>query len=265
MFISRHPEWSRQFIKYEIDGAGLSEDKALLLTMVVTEGYIDATSFGFTNTQELLHTDFSNLVADVYGQVTIGRNKMTSRVSSVAIVRDLSRLLPGKTYSDEVLHFILDSPTTIVKVLRIIANTEGAMIISIKKAINNFTVEFGIVLASSNLKFTGQVGTLLTSIGVEHRISKIGVVINKKSQISRFIQLVGFSPGVRVVRKKAGHSLWFGHEKVGLQRLFFRISNEQRRARSLGLRGCFADCSTRELTLQRLRTWYAEENGGGLN
>jgi hypothetical protein len=266
VYISHHPEWSRQFVKYEVnDGGRLSEEKALLLAMVVTEGYTDATSFGFTNTQELLHADFGKFVGMVYGPVSMGRNRITSRVSSVEIAKDLSRLLPAKAFTDDVVRFITGSPSTLVKVLRIIANTEGAMIISIRKAKRNFTVESRIVLASSNAVFKNQIGILLASLGVKHKISDVGVVINKKSQIARFIQLVGFSPGVKVVRKKAGQSIWYGYEKFGLQRLFSRIADEQEHARTSGLRGCFADCSTRELTLNRLRNWYAEENGGGLN
>jgi len=265
-YISHHPEWSKQFVKYEVnDGGRLFEEKALLLAMVATEGYTDATSFGFTNTQELLHADFMKLVDQVYGHANIGRNGITSRISSVAIAQDLSRLLPAKAFSNDVLRFIFGSPSTLLKVLRIIANTEGAMIISIRKAKRNFTVESRIVLASSNQEFTKQIGILLALIGVEYRISKLGVIINKKSQIARFIGLVGFSPGVKVVRKKAGESIWYGFEKYGLQRLFSRISEEQERARASGLRGCFADCSTKELTLQRLRNWYAGVNGGGSN
>ncbi|MDA4120530.1 MAG: helix-turn-helix domain-containing protein [Thaumarchaeota archaeon] len=265
-YVAHHPEWSKQFVKYEVtDGGRLFEEKALLLAMVVTEGYTDATSFGFTNTQEMLHADFGKLVDEVYGHVRIGRNGITSRVSSIAIAQDLSRLLPAKAFSNDVLRFIIGSPTTLVKVLRIIANTEGAMIIAIKRAKHNFTVESRIVLASSNLGFTKQIGILLASLGVECRISKVGVVINKKSQIAHFIEMVGFSPGVRVVRKKAGESIWYGFEKRGLQKLFLRISEEQEHARASGLRGCFADCSTKELTKQRLQNWYAEVNGGGSN
>jgi len=265
LYISNHPEWSRQFVKYDVaDNSSMSEEKAQLLAMVLTEGYMDATSFGFTNTQDLLHAEFCRLVVGVYGSVRIGRNKMTSRVSSTAIAHDLSRLLPEKTFSDDTLRFVLASSSTLLKVLRIIANTEGAMTISIKKAKHNFTVESRVVLASSNLKFTKQIGVLLTSLGIEYLISRSGITIDKKSQIARFVQLVGFSPGVMVVRKKAGQSLWYGVQKVGLQRLFFRIADEQAQARAAGLRGCFADCLTKEQTLTRLRNWYVEENGGGV-
>jgi uncharacterized membrane protein (Fun14 family) len=265
-FIALHPEWRKQFVKYDVGDTGpFSEEKAQLLAMVVTEGYADRTSFGFANTQELLHADFGRMGSRVYGDVTIGRNRLTSRVSSVMIAQELSRLMPAKAFRGDVLGFILGSPSAVKKVLRIIADTEGAMLISIRKASRNFTVEPRIVLASSNPAFTEQIQVLLDSLGIETHISKIGIIINKKSQIASFIEMVGFSLGVKVVRKRAGYSIWYGSEKAGLQKLFYRVMDEQKRARSSGLRGCFADCTFREQTLRRLGGWYAEENGGGVN
>lgn len=252
-------------MKYKVMGGGpMTDEKASLLTMIVTEGYTDASSFGFTNTQELLHANFSGLVEKVYGNVNIGRNKLTSRVSSIAIAKDLSNLLPDKTFRDDVLDFILSSQSTLRNVLRIVADTQGSLLVSIKRASKNFTVECRIVLASSNPAFSSQIGIMLSALRIGNNVTKYGVVIGKKSEISRFIGTVGFSQGVKVVRKKAGESLWFGCEKATLQRLFFRISKEQERARDSGFRGAFADCLTREQTLRRLKTWYAEVSGGGV-
>jgi hypothetical protein len=266
MYISTHPEWSLQFTKYHIaEGIHLTEEKVLLLTMVQTEGYTDRTSFGFTNAQHLLHDEFNSAVRLTYGDVQIGRNKLTSRVSSVEMARDLAHLLPGKVFHEDLMRFILDSPSTIPKVLRIVANTEGAILISIKRAKRNYTVESRIVLASSNTGFAKQVGVLLDTIGIRNHLSKLGVIINRKDQIARFVQMVGFSPGVKVMRARAGMSVWLGYEKVGLENLFLRISDEQKRARASGLKGAFSDCVTRQQTLGRLRKWYAEVNGGGGN
>lgn len=263
VYITRHLEWSRQFVKYKIPQENvLSQEKVELVTLIATEGYTDATSFGFTNTQELLHANFTGLVRDVYGNVLVGRNNLTSRVSSVEIALELSRMLPSKAFSGEVLDFILASPPLLVRVLRIIANTEGAMIISIKRAKRNFTTESRIVLASSNPIFRRQISKLLDKIGVNHRISEVGVTIGRKSQITRFATLVGFSPGVKVIRKKAGDSLWYRYEKIGLLRLFLKITEKQDGARSSGSRGCFENCKTRDQILRRLRKWYVEANGG---
>ena len=263
LFISTHPSWSAQFIKYHVQTCPeVTVEKALLLCMVLTEGYTDSTSFGFTNTQGILHDRFRNLVKDAYGDVPIGMNRITSRVSSVEISRDLTSMLPGKAFSDEVLRFIVNSRLTTVQILRIIADTEGAFLISIKRAKRNFTVESRIVLASSNPQFTRQIAHLLDALGIQYRASKSGVSIYKSSQIAAFTDAVGFSPGVKVIRKKAGVSTWYGCEKVGLQRLFFRIMEEQRQARRSGRRGAFADCTTKEQTVRRLKGWFAELNGG---
>lgn len=264
LYVSRHPEWSRQFVKHRVvGGEPLTETKVLLLAMMATEGYTDETSFGFTNRQDLLHAEFIGRVRDVYGDVHVGRNGLTSRVSSIEIARDLAGFLPFKTFNAEALNYIMKSASATPKVLRVIADTEGAFIISIKKAKRNFTVESRVVLASSNPRFTAQIGTLLDAVGIEHRVSSLGAIIYKKSQIARFIEGVGFTPGVKVVRRKGVVSNWYGAEKAGLQNLFLKVSFEQKRARAMGIRGCFADCLTRDQTFRRLRSWYAEVNGGG--
>ena len=266
LYISSHPEWSAQFVKYRTQWrALLTDDKVLLLAMVLTEGYTDPTSFGFTNTQEMLHDKFRELVTMNYGDVRIGRNRITSRVSSTEIARELAALLPQKTFHDDALRRILDSPALMVRVLRIVADTEGSILISIKRAKRNFTTDSRIVLASSNQRFTRQIGLFLDILGIGHHMSKAGAIITRKSQIARFIETVGFSPGVRVVRKKAGHSIWYGYEKAGLQNLFCRIASEQKTARAIGQRGAFADCTEKEQIILRLRTWYAQVNGGGKN
>jgi hypothetical protein len=266
VYISRHPEWSDQFVKYRpLTSAPLTDEKVMLLALVLTEGYVDRTSFGFTNTQEVLQSQFSELVAATYGDIRLGRNRITSRGFSIVIAQDLASLLPQKTFSEEVMRYLLDSPSLTQKVMRIVADTEGAFLISVRRAKRNFTIESRIVLASSNEKFTAQISTLLSAIAIEHKISRIGVTINRKTQMERFIRLVGFSDGVKVVRKRAGLSVWYGREKAGLQRLFRRISSEQRKAKAMGLRGAFADCITREDSLRRLMNWYAEENGGDEN
>ena len=263
LFISKHPEWRQQFVKYRVENPlEITEKKSMVLAMVVTEGYTDATSFGFTNSQELIHDRFRSLVTDVFGSVLIGRNHMTSRVSSTEISRVISAFLPDKTFSPALLDFILRSPGAASKVLRIIADTEGSMLISVKKASRNFTVESRIVLASSNLEFTRQIVLMLESLGIGSKPTEQGAIIGRKRDITRFVQEVGFSPGVRVVRRNFRNSLWYGYEKSELAKLFQRISLEQGKARAEGRRGSFADCFTKQETVLRLREWCADSNGG---
>lgn len=265
-YIARHPEWPKQFVRYTIpEGNGLTESKVILLVMVATEGYTDATSVGFTNTQERLHEEFRRLFGEAYGKVHLGRNGLTTRASSTMIAREIRNFLPNKTFSGEVLGFILESPSLLRRSLRMIADTEGSFIIYAKRAPRNFTVEARIVLASYNELSTRQIHLLLSSLGIEGTRSRSGITINKKSHIARFIQMVGFSPGVRVVRKKAGNSVWFGCQKEGLANLFLYISAKQKQSRASGLRGCFADCRSRAQTVGRLHDWYEIANGGGMS
>lgn len=263
VYLSHHPEWSRQFIKYEVaNPTDVSDEKVLLLMLVATEGYNDSTSFGFTNTQEFLHDRFRELVYAVYGKVLIGRNRITSRISSIEIARNISSLIPSKTFHDSVLQIVLASPRLTAEVLRIVADTEGSMLISVRKAPRNYTVEYRIVLSSSNPDFTRQFVKLLSSLGIRSKPTSLGAVISRKAEIARFISVVGFSPQARVVRKRGKESIWYGFKKAGLAALFRRISEEQSSARSSSRRGCFADCFSRAQVVLRLKTWYAESNGG---
>lgn len=263
VYLSRHPEWSQQFIKYKVkEPTLLSDDKALLLTLVVTEGYTDLTSFGFTNTQEFLHNRFRELALAVYGKALVGRNKITSRISSTEMAHNISSLIPGKAFNESVLQAILASSNLTANVLRIVADTEGSMLISVKRAPRNYTVECRVVLSSFNLPFTTQLMILLSSLGIQSKPTELGAIICKKADIFRFISTVGFSPQAKVVRRKGNVSVWFGFRKAGLARLFQRLSMEQAIAKSSGRRGCFADCTSRSQTVLRLKTWYAESNGG---
>lgn len=264
LYIDRHPSWADKFVKYRVAKYGkITNQKILLLTMIVTEGYFDRRSFGFTNSQPELHAAFKRMVTDAYGDVRIGRNGLLSRVSSTEIARDIKQLLPNKTFGDPILDRLSLSDKLTARVLRIIADTEGSMIISPKRAPRNYTVESRVVLASTNRKFSKQIWSLLASLRINSNMSVVGVQIMRKDDIRRFIDLVGFTRGIRVVRKHGTQSSWYHFDKHGLSRLFLRICGEQRRARKSGSRGCFADCRTREQTMSKLTRWYREENGGG--
>jgi len=263
LYIEKHPEWSSQFIKYHVDeDAAITDDKIALLAMIITEGYVDRTSVGFTNSQDLLHAEFKKLMSDVYGSVRVGRSGMLSRVSSIEIAEDVSRMMTGKSFSESILRDLLKSKQTAARVLRIVANTEGSMIVSIKRAPRNYTVETRIVLASTNVRFKNQVSALLAIFSISSKFSVDGVIVNRKEDIKRFIQSVGFSPGVRVVRKRAGLASWYGKEKYLLSKLSLRVYAEQEKARASGIRGCFVSCKTREDVMVKLTTWYGEISGG---
>src|SRR5260370_29232503 len=119
-------------------------------------------------------------------------------------------MMPEKFLPEPIIEYLLKSKPAASRMLRIIANTEGSMIASIRKTARNYTVESRIVLASTNNRFSDQISRLLTSLSIGSRSSADGVVVNRKEDIIRFIRAVGFSPGVRVVRKRAGMSSWYG-------------------------------------------------------
>ena len=263
LYIEKHPEWPSKFVKYHIDkNALITEDKIALLAMVITEGYVDRTSVGFTNSQNLLHSEFKRLMLDVYGSVRVGRSGILSRVSSTEIAEDVRNMMSGKSFSDSLLRRLLKSGQTAAIVLRIIADMEGSMIVSIRQAPRNYTVEGRIVLASTNARFRNQISVLLTLFSIHSRFSPDGVIVNRKEDIKRFVRAVGFSPGILVVRKKAGLSSWYGKEKYILSKLCLRVYAEQEKARESGLRGCFVNCKTRADTMVKLTNWYDAISGG---
>lgn len=263
LYIQKHPEWSNQFVKYHIGRPNIvTDDKIALLAMIVTEGYVDRTSVGFTNTQELLHAEFKKLISDVYGNVRVGRSGILSRVSSTEIARDVVGMMSGKSFNEAILRDLLRSEQIAARVLRIIADTEGSMLVSIRKAPRNYTVESRIVLASTNTRFERQISTLLAMLSIGSRVGVDGVTINRKEDIRRFILVVGFSPGVRVVRKRAGLPSWYGKEKYNLSKLCLKVYSEQEKARTSGLRGCFVGYKTRASVMDVLTHWYDATTGG---
>lgn len=263
LYIEKHPEWSSQFVKYHIDkNAAVTDGKIALLAMVITEGYVDRTSVGFTNSQDSLHSEFKKLMLDVYGNVRVGRSGILSRVSSTEIAEDMSTMMSGKSFNNSILRRLLKSEQVAARVLRIVADTEGSMIVSIKKAPRNYTVESRIVLASTNTRFGNQISASLAMFSIGSRLTADGVIVNRKEDIKRFIRAIGFSPGVRVVRKRAGLSSWYGKEKYLLSKLCLRVYVEQENARASGLRGCFVNCKTRAEVMAKLTNWYDEISGG---
>ena len=263
LYIKRHPEWSSRFVKYHIDkSAAVTDDKIALLAMIITEGYVDRTSVGFTNSQESLHSEFKKLMSDVYGSVRVGKSGILSRVSSTEIAEDMRGMMSGKSFNDSIFRSLLKSEQIAARVLRIVANTEGSMLVSIKRAPRNYTVEPRLVLANTNVRFGKQISTLLAIFSIDSRLSGDGVIVNRKEDVRRFIRAIGFSPGVQVVRKKAGLSSWYGKEKYLLSKLTLRVYAEQEKARASGVRGCFVSCKTRADVMAKLTKWYDEISGG---
>lgn len=264
LWIERNPGQSGQHEpRYKVSGLGeITEQKVLLLTLAITEGHRSHRLVGFTNTQELLHEQFKNLVHSVYGKVPVRRVRIQSIVSSVEIAREVESLTPGKFFSDSVLDYILRSATLSKQVLRIVADTEGLMIMSARKAPRNYSVEHRVVLASSNPRFTEQVAIILRSISISSSINSVGVQIMRTEDVTRFIKEVGFTPGLRVIRKKAGYGVWYGKDKSIISQVFLRVSEEQHRFWGRPSAGVFADCKTREETVERLMSIYRQVCSG---
>jgi len=259
----RHPEYMNRLYKWKVNDPGVvTQARLLMMTLIITEGCLSKHTVQFTNTQEQLHQRFRDAARDAYGEITLGRNGLNSRISSSLVLRDLEPHIRGKVFSEQCLRLITASNELCVKVCRIIADTEGSMIISVRRAPRNFTVEFRVVLASTNQAFSRQIQTMLASLGMQSNINRVGVHIMRKEHIKAFVQMVGFTPGLKVIRKKAGYGVWYGHDKSIMTKVFLWISDRQDDARGNPKKFVFADCKTREQTVERLMSIYRQVCGG---
>jgi hypothetical protein len=262
-YIRTHPSYAEKLYKWKVkDPGAVTEAKLLLMTMIITEGCIRRNEVHFTNTQEILHDMFRRAVRDAYGDVRVGRSNRNSRFSGKLLTDDIAPHIQGKVFSKACLSQILSSQALCAKVARIITDTEGSMIISAKKAPRNYTVESRIVLASTNPAFRLQIQAILMALGIESHMNRLGVHVMKKEHIKRFIESVGFTPGLRVIRKRAGLSVWYGHDKSVMAKAFLYISDRQDRAWGNPKRCLFADCTSREQTIERLMSIYRQVSGG---
>ncbi len=262
-YIGRHPEYAEKLYKWKVNDPGvISDAKLLLMTMIITEGCVCKSAIHFTNTQDLLHLMFRQCVKEAYGDIWIGRNRLNSRFHGKLVINDIAPHIRGKAFSQPCLDRILTSKELCAKTTRIIADTEGSMIISVRKAPRNFTVEFRVVLASSNAAFRSQIQAILAALGIESRTNRIGVHIMKKEHIKTFIDVVGFTPGLKVIRKKAGLAVWYGREKSIMTKVFLYVSDFQDKAWGNPRRFLFADCTSREQTIERLMSIYRQVSGG---
>lgn len=263
LYRQRHPEYWDKVLKWKVKDAGVvTEAKLLLMCMIITEGCISRHTIQFANTQEILHERFRDLVQEAYGEVKLGRNGLNSRICSKNITDELAPQLEGKVFSKPVMEHIMSSQHLAKKIGRIIADTEGSMILSVRKAPRNYTVEHRIVLASTNPPFSEQVSIVLRSMGIGSRINRVGVQIMRAEDVTRFIKVVGFTPGLHVIRKKAGYGIWYGKDKSVISQVFLRVSQEQKRSWGRRGAGVFADCKTREETVERLMSIYQQVSGG---
>jgi len=265
VMLSRRPEWKRQFLRYTVsdESRKLSISKIKLLFFVFTEGCIYKSKIQFTNNEGVLHRDFSKLMKEVYNADTKTRGKVTY-VFSTEIADDLRAYSLKRKIPENVLDKLLESPQLTRDILRIFADTEGSVTISVRRAPRNYTVvDRRVVISCTNPIVRSQLIVLLNSLGIEAGDRKDTIQIMEESSLREFALQVSFSPGVRVVRKKAGHGVWYMHEKSTLLRLLIRVYDEQKAKGRRGRHeGVFRTCTKKEDVMCILNSWYDELKGG---
>jgi hypothetical protein len=263
--VSRHPEWRKQFLKYAIpsESRQLSSSKIKLLFLLYTEGCIWKNKVQFTNNQAILRDLFSTLMKEVYNVNTKTYGNVTN-IHSINIANDLRTYNIKEAIPKEVMYKLLQSPQLTKEVLRIFADTEGSVIISIRNAPRNYTVgDRRIVIACTNAIVKSQLITLLKSLRITGRQGKDGVLIANERSLREFAQQISFSSGIKVIRKKAGHGVWYMYEKATLVRLLIRIYDEQiKKGRGGKHLGVFRNCKNKKGVMKILNSWYNELKGG---
>ena len=263
--VSRHPEWRTQFLKYTIppESRQLSNSKIKFLFLLFTEGCIWKNKIQFTNNQAILRDFFSTLMKEVYNANTKTNGNVTY-LHSIEIANDLRTYNIKEAIPEEVMYKLLKLPQLTKEVLRIFADTEGSVIISIRKAPRNYTIgDRRIVIACTNTIVKLQLITLLESLRITARQGKDGVLITSEHSLREFAQQVGFSPGIKVIRKKAGHGIWYKYEKAILLRLLIRTYDEQiKKGRGGRHLGVFRKCKNKKEVMKILHSWYNELKEG---
>ncbi len=260
--INRHPEWKNQFLKYRVSSESrqLSKPKIKLLFFVFTEGCVHKGKVQFTNNEPILRNQFSILMKEVYGIVTKTTNGNVAYINSNEIANDVTAYDIKTLIPTELMLELLKSQELTREVLRIFADTEGSVTISVRKAPRNYTVaDRKVVLACTNDRVKAQLVQLLSSIGIIGHVGQVGVLIMDEKSLREFDKQVGFTSGVKVIRKKAGYGVWYHYEKASLLKLLIRIYDEQK---TKGIRGAhlrvFKNCKSKEEVLKILNSWYNE-------
>lgn len=263
---SRHPEWKKKLLKYVIpsESRQLSDSKIKLLFLLFTEGCIWKSKVQFTNNEVILRDFFSKLIKEIYNINTKTTNANVAYVTSVEIANDLEKYNIKESIPEEVMCKLLKSQQLTREVLRIFADTEGSVTISVRKAPRNYSVfDRRVTIACANSKVKLQLITLLKSLKITGHLRKDGVLITDEHSLREFAQQVGFSSGIKVIRKKAGYGVWYNYEKAILLKLLIRIYDKQkvkgRHGRHLGV---FRNCKKKEEVLKILCSWYDELKEG---
>lgn len=267
VLMRRHPEWREQFVKYKItsESRRLSKQKIKLLILILTEGCIWKNRVQFTNNHIFVRDLFSELVREIYNVDGVRTRGNVAYIEAKEIADDLRAYDIKRMIPNEVMNEILRSPSLTKEVLRLFADTEGAVIISIRRTPRNYTVgDRRVVIALTNQIVKRQVIRLFKSLKIAAKEDKCGVSITNEGSLRLFALKISFSPGIRVVRKKAGHGIWYGYEKAILLRLLVRIYDEQiKRGRGAGRHeGVFRDCKTADDVFKILNSWYNKLKGG---
>jgi len=264
VMINRHPEWKDKFLKYTVskESRQLSDSKIKLLFFLFTEGCIHNQKVQFTNNDQSLRDSFSVLMKGVYGVQTKTTCGIVSYISSREIAKDLVAYDIKNSIPDEIIGKLLLSKKLTRDVLRIFADTEGSVTISVRKITKNYTVaDRRVTIACMNEKVKPQFVMLLKSLGIIGYAGKLGVVIMDETSIREFDKQVGFSSEVRVIRKKANYGLWYHYKKSLLLKLVIRIYDEQKMRNQAKHMGVFAQCTTKSEVLTILNSWYNELRG----
>jgi intein/homing endonuclease len=189
--------------------------------MFIKRGQKKGYYIGYSNTNEVLLSQFKSDMAEVY-ELTRGSERVNNKgvpfveYGSKGSVMDLLNTTGVQSVSmlnNRVPEPIRKAPEDIKKAfLRAFFDDEGRVV---------YVPEtFGRRIAATSIKsnIRSDAINLLSEIGIPAHEIGVDVIIFGKKNLENFLKLVGFTPGVKVKRKRE-NSRWYGYEKNELIKL----------------------------------------------
>jgi len=215
----------------------LNEDLGILVGLLLTDGCVRKRKckITFTNKSESLQNFFKTKFVNVFGPTNFIEIQRENGVKNIEVnnkqaVTTLLKFTPTyrtKKFSDgtfpdvKIPEFVYKLPEkSIYKILQGMFSADGTATISVRweKRRKKWTLSRRVKLASQNPQIKQQVATLLEKVGFNPSIQCDGVSLEKKNDILKFAQEVGFVEGVKVGQNK----IWKGKDKNAILNLLVR-------------------------------------------
>jgi hypothetical protein len=206
----------------------------ILAGMILTDGWINRGSFGFANISQVLIDLFKDKVAKIFGKqhfvefVDKRNGVKIVEVNNKKISEKLLKLIkPSGTKQIPSFFFTLDSDS-LREILRVIFSCDGCVCLGVKwnKREKRWKFTRKVKLTSWNSEIKNGISRLLRKLEINCNIEATGAVIERKCEIKKFNEKIGFLDGVKISGKSKN---WEGLEKNQILDLTIKTFNLKKR------------------------------------